>query len=368
MKQRLALAGLLAKNLLSNLYGYISTKHEHRTDKTVFFYLRDFRNEPYYFPIFFAFKQQGYLIYLTVSVEFIANTFGGLADIFRWKNLRLGMKQNRDAFLLITDDEDFYKSYKKSKKILLKAFLFDRVAPNLLPFPMHPNMYTSGQFKRLEDIRARPRNQRIFFSGNTSEEAYSNKIFANYFKMLNRVEVIDSLINNLGTNELFVVTNKEDKQCLKNMDCKSMIVVYKWKWTSQTSEGMDIKLRLAEWLDSLGNADFFICCPGVAIPHSHNAIEAMSVGTIPLLQYGDWMNPALIDRVNCMQFKNETDLINRVREILQMEKSVIDKMRKHVIDYYETHLSYTNGSVFKFFGNEGQLLFYNEQLLLRNNH
>lgn len=360
MREKLNLLKVLASNLSNNIVSYIKSNHNFEyNEKQVYFYLRDYRNEPYYYPILFFFKQRGFRIFLKVNMEFLANTFGCLSEIFRWKNLRLSTPNRKEDCLLITDDELFFNNYSTDKRILLKRFKFDEMKNNLLPFPMHPNIYSKGLYREVKDIREKERSIRIIFSGNTAESAYSNKIFKEYFKILNRIEIIDSIISELGPNELFVVRNQQDLDAISNTDCTSKAVVYIWKWTNSFATGMEIKVKVNEWLHFLGSADFFLCCPGVIIPHSHNAIEAMSVGTIPILQYGKWMNPVLVHGENCIYFTDEDDLIRKIKDIVVMDPKQIKKIRNNVINYYEKYLSYTNDSILRFL-NEQELYYYSE--------
>ena len=75
------------------------------------------------------------------------------------------------------------------------------------------------------------------------------------------------------------------------------------------------------------------------MPHSHNIIEAMSVGTIPLIQFGDRFYPPLIDGENAIFFRDLNDLKNKIEYISHLEENEISQLRINVIDYYENNLS-----------------------------
>jgi hypothetical protein len=94
-----------------------------------------------------------------------------------------------------------------------------------------------------------------------------------------------------------------------------------------------------DWLDTVSKSDFFLCFSGVELPMCHNAIEAMAVGTIPIISYADWFFPALEHKKNAIVFKDEKDLVEKVNEVFQMPQEQIAEMRRNVLKYYETHLS-----------------------------
>ena len=78
------------------------------------------------------------------------------------------------------------------------------------------------------------------------------------------------------------------------------------------------RIPTSRWLPTIAATDFLVCAPGMAMPMSHNIIEALGVGTIPLTNYPEWFLPALENGVNCLVFRDTDDLIERVDEILRM--------------------------------------------------
>jgi hypothetical protein len=94
-----------------------------------------------------------------------------------------------------------------------------------------------------------------------------------------------------------------------------------------------------KWLETVGSSDFFLCPPGYVMPMCHNVIEAMAVGTIPIISYPEWFDPALRNMENCITFGDESDLIAKMHAVLEMDERKIAEMRQGVIDYYDTHLT-----------------------------
>ena len=56
--------------------------------------------------------------------------------------------------------------------------------------------------------------------------------------------------------------------------------------------------------------NFYFALLGVVLPFAHNVVEAMSAGVIPFLQegYANLFQPALIDRLQAVTFKDINDL------------------------------------------------------------
>lgn len=116
---------------------------------------------------------------------------------------------------------------------------------------------------------------------------------------------------------------------------KSILIV-------STSDTRDIvskhKFAIADYVDALSRADFFICPPGWLMPHSHNLIEAMSVGTIPVTNYADYMRPPLTPDVNCLAFSTLDELEVVIGRALNMQPQEIATLRSGVISYYDEYL------------------------------
>ena len=70
----------------------------------------------------------------------------------------------------------------------------------------------------------------------------------------------------------------------------------------------------------------------------HNVIEAMSVGTIPILEYGDRFHPALTDDVNAICFRGSLGLVEAINRIDSLSAEKIRQLRQTVIAYFDKHL------------------------------
>jgi hypothetical protein len=64
----------------------------------------------------------------------------------------------------------------------------------------------------------------------------------------------------------------------------------------------------------------------------------MSVGTVPILNYADYVYPPLQDGKNCLTFSTKEELVEKVREALSMSEKDFTKMHSNVLEFYECHL------------------------------
>ena len=81
------------------------------------------------------------------------------------------------------------------------------------------------------------------------------------------------------------------------------------------------------------------------MPLCHNVIEAMSVGTIPVIQkeYAEVMYPNLKNGFNAVVF-NDLQHMEKLLldEIFQFKKDVLVEMRMNVLEYYQKFLTPKN--------------------------
>jgi hypothetical protein len=190
------------------------------------------------------------------------------------------------------------------------------------PYFAHPVFYKAELHKAVLAMRERDRNVKIFFAGTRSDSAYS-KNFS--FPILSRDKILRHLI------EKFELAIKADAD--KN-GVKSILLV-----TSDTGGIVEKhKLSIQDYIATMSRSDFFICPPGHMMPHSHNLIEAMSVGTIPITNYASYMRPPLTPDVNCLAFSTLEELDIAVNCALQMPAGEVQRLREGVISYYNEHV------------------------------
>jgi len=203
----------------------------------------------------------------------------------------------------------------------------------IMPYSMHPLTYAGNHDRRLGALRPEQRTIRLFFAGNADRKAYTSadsmRAICKRFDMMNRVEVIDAL-QGLPKQSLWRLTDETELAEALSGGCGNRCVL---------AFSGECRVPHSRWLETLARCDVFLAPPGVFMPICHNIIEAMAVGCIPLTNYADWFFPPLTDRVNCLRFRDESELLDRVREVLAFEANEIALIRRSVIEYYEQHLA-----------------------------
>ena len=200
-----------------------------------------------------------------------------------------------------------------------------------LPYTMHPRFYINELSKKeLMDLRQRKRKVSVFFAGNMDGLKYDDKVIHEKFGMLSRGKIISHIKNKYKGDEKVKFIGSEAHlshvfNLMKSDDPQMIISV------ARTDPD--------KWLEILGNSDFFICLPGVRMPWSHNALEAMSVGTIPILEYGNLFNPPLAHGKNCILYHNYEEFDQAIEMALNMERDKLEATKNNVIAYYDQHLS-----------------------------
>jgi hypothetical protein len=191
------------------------------------------------------------------------------------------------------------------------------------PYFAHPEFYKARLHDVVRGMRGRERNIRIFFAGTLSSSAYSEEF---RFPILSRDKVLGHVIAKFKS----AIKTEVGGNGLRPICIMS---------TSDTRDIVDKhKLSMRDYMAAMSRADFFICPPGWLMPHSHNLIEAMSVGTIPITNYHSYMQPALTPGQNCLAFSTLAELEGVINCALCMPAAEIQHLREGVISYCDEHL------------------------------
>ena len=199
--------------------------------------------------------------------------------------------------------------------------------PLIMPYPVHPLLSGADLPDRLDRLRQNRKSLRLFFSGDT-KNYFRNRVHYPNSK-LPRLEVIGTLLEDPDIRPIHAdseITLRNRFEGEHSNDC--VIVDTDKMWIDPS-----------EWLPYMSKSDFFICPPGYTMPMCHNVVEAMAVGTIPVINYPEWFNPTLKHMENCIVFGDRADLVDRIKAVLAMDQAEVDELRKRVIDYYENHLN-----------------------------
>jgi len=282
-----------------------------------------------------------YNIYLIKDVD-THKKYMGLCKygrlIYSIKNLKIvtkvpaHLRTDRMIYAFDSIDHDIL-SYKWKKLIYVNILwpTFCRMGEMIWkPYYFHPLAYYKGIDKKIQQLRRNTRNLKIFFAGNAVPGCYSQSKIKDRYNKLTRHEGSTAALELTGkvkvvndSDEFLRIVNKEPYL----NECHLL----------QTNRS--VRLKIEKYWYILSKSDFFLCLSGTDVPQCHNVIEAMSVGTIPIIEYDDWFFPALKDGTNAIVFFGKQDLKAKILKVLSMNQDEILKMRKNVIDYYEKHLS-----------------------------
>jgi hypothetical protein len=198
------------------------------------------------------------------------------------------------------------------------------------PYPMHPNFYEAHpSADTFESLRKASRTIQVFFAGNSNIKSYKKESLKRTFNVIPRYNVLKFIREEFDSTGLLEVVN--DKSVFYN--------ILESDTTRKNILISNVRAKSSDWLKTLSKSSFFLCPPGALMPWSHNLVEAMSVGTIPILQYGNLMEPALVHKQNCLSYSNFEELQKAIETALTMDMDSVNRMRGNVIEYFEKYLS-----------------------------
>lgn len=258
--------------------------------------------------------------------------------LFKIKNLKIispASKIPKSKVTLTTHLIDNHISH-EAPKIILETDV-SQIPPNdslMLPYSVHPTFLEGFEdFKhQMTQLRLHPRSLSLFFSGAVGFVT-DKHLVERYYGVPSRDRSIEFLIEQSSRLNLRVISNFQERRSL---------VTKTEQYTNYSGVFCTCKGIVNQWLSELASANFFLALPGGYMLMCHNLIEAMAVGTIPVLSYEDWLAPTLVHGQNCLTYRTLEELPALIDAINQMDQSAIAKMRQAVIDYYDRYLSPDN--------------------------
>lgn len=300
----------------------------------------------YFYMILNRFSEAGYGVYFYKKIDlktyYRLEVLGRL--IFKIKNLKVVTKLPSDTRDIIfafdrVDHNLLQRQWRKLVYVNTSMPPFCHAGDiTWIPYGMFPFIYRTGQHKALGPYREKRRKIKMFFAGNTSKVYYNNAKLKNRYGQLTRIEAIKALLELRDK----VKCEEAQKESIELINMKGYLNECHILLTEA-----NFLISPADWLNLISISDFFICLSGTDSPMCHNAIEAMAVGTIPIIGYADWFFPPLKHKHNAIVFSGKDDLIQKVNDVLNMPVEEINRMRKNVIEYYERHLT-TQGFIREF--------------------
>ncbi|WP_062064065.1 hypothetical protein [Cellvibrio sp. OA-2007] len=236
-------------------------------------------------------------------------------------------------YLLVSDK--WYSSLaRNAKKIITVNYQPDYQAGDAcfpMPFPMFPPIYAAQQDLQLETYRQQQRHWTVFFGGDAERGKYNKKSIRKIYAKLSRAQLLQSIEKILRPECIIELQNEGMLQNAKEKHHTGLVVM----------NTRQCKVAAEDWLSTIARARFFLACPGVRYPMSHNSIEAMAVGSIPITQYPEMFFPPLEDGKNCLTFSNETELQTVIVKAMAMDESAVGALAQAAASYYDQYLAPT---------------------------
>lgn len=296
-------------------------------DKTI---LVDFKYPNLYHRYFYnllkTFRIAGYYVHYPMSFSKFRNLRNGdiyIALLFKEKGLIDIRNKKVKHHIAILNDEmfsaDYYKTYFVDQNAEMNSYH--------VPMSFHPYMYHYGHWNRPLPPVGRRKNA-VFAFGNFDRTAYK-KIHRAPFHIINRADLIDFL----GTKPNFI--SAKSREYLTNLikeDIDGRIVF---------AEKCHFEIQGEKVREYLSHFRYFLCCPGVFAPLSHNFVEALSAGCVPVIQktYADLIYPPLQQNRNAIIFEDINDLDILLKEdLFKKTDSEFLKMEQEVSRYYAAYI------------------------------
>lgn len=228
--------------------------------------------------------------------------------------------------LLITDDPACGRWFPAGRRILLDPDIFNSGKQHLpkMPYFIHPHVLHRG-LERAE-APAGPRPVRIGFFGSHDPGFYESHFD---FPILSRTPIIETLLDSFSS----VIRHVEGPP--SGWGAPRIAVAID---TAGGDRARKRFLAAGDYLAGLRSCDFFLSPPGWCMPVSHNLIEAMQCGAVPILNHPGSLEPSLRDGIDCLVFNDAEGLRQQLRAALEMPPERIARMRAAVLARYAADL------------------------------
>ena len=280
------------------------------------------------------FEEQGFHICFTDRFRFLATFTEKIYKKLLLKHTFSIIPPARsypDAAVVVTDAA--YSPANSAQKVIIVDYeekLPDSSEPDAftLPFFMHPRVHDSGQVNRLNtaDLVSKERCMKILFAGNDKYPTYDNPLLPNRYKILSRHRCLETLRQNLPPEQFFKPKAYEDLFESPHQPAFTL------------SSYPSCKIPQKLWLETVAMAEFYLATPGVHMPFCHNLIEALAAGSIPILQYPQYLQPHLEHSKNCLVFDDAESLAEVVNFAMTAPAEAVAQLRKGAMQFYEDYL------------------------------
>lgn len=293
-----------------------------------------------FYGLFIFFTRAGYYPVFVNHYAFLANPRANFkAECFKQPFSVIetpeALGTDLEDVLVVTDQQAINHCLVNSAASVFKVNLVvdEQLADNEFPwpFPMFPGIYQINQDVTLTQLRSRSRPWRFFFGGRSASHKYDKAWVRDVYGKVTRGRYLQLARQTLSENHLRInePDAKGELDKLADTDVQGAVLAY--------SE--QCKIPLDQWLPAMARSRYFLACPGVRYPMSHNAVEALAVGSVPIIEYPEDFYPSLQDGVNCLTFSGEHGLKEAIVRANSMSDGDWQRLSDNAIAYYEDHQS-----------------------------
>lgn len=289
--------------------------------KKVFMELETLALNRYLYNFIKFFLLSGYTVYLPKNKKVVSSLARKKGEFIysSWiltEGVKLG--QPKQPHLRLSKEvlsNDYFSNFKDSTRYQVPMSEFPAMYRFNVPLPRRKN--------------AKDRKNSVFMTGNISDALYRNISQQGLFSLPSRGEMAGFL--HKQPYYLDIKTRVDLNRFLTSGEDKKVILI-------DTSK--DFRIPYVELKTVLGHFNFFLALPGIWIPQSHNVIEAMSVGCIPVLhkEYAESFKPSLQHFINAIIFESFESLDENIKAIFNFQENEIENMQENVTHYYSNYL------------------------------
>jgi hypothetical protein len=292
-------------------------------EKLVFFDLEHNRFERYLYLLCKFYLLEGYQIGIKINFNFIGNLETYSALLLKEKNVYFFWKKPNSR-------KYFHSNLNSNDGILLSDYYFNPSTNKSyhVPMSLHPLMYHDGLWNEQIPINIQ-RSKAVFFAGSIEKGQYDRVEIEHKFGIFNRIYLFESLRQ---TKYWFSVKNINELAPIQESKIYFL-------------DRAILDIPMTQLRRTLSEFTFFFACPGVSMPFSHNVIEAMSVGCIPIIEenYARKFQPSFIHLENALIFKHsQENLVETIDLAFSLGEEKLQEMINNVRNYYSSYLTPKN--------------------------
>ncbi|WP_096084763.1 glycosyltransferase [Agaribacterium haliotis] len=285
-----------------------------------------------FYALYTFFQRAGFQPFVVDRYSFLSNLHHKHKAFVQQQALQVLRGQApAQPFVLVSDApkrSSYFNAAQKAVRVSFDSDFNEASTDFPMPFPMFSGVYRSAQDLQLKHLRQTRRQWSVFFGGGAQEGKYSKAAIEKIYSVMPRAKALAVLKSAFGPQW----RQTSEQQTLGehlNSDWPGIQVI----------ENSQCKIGADQWLASLAKARFFLALPGVRYPMSHNLIESLALGVVPILQYNRLLFPALEHGKNCLVYSDDTSLKQVVADAMAMPETRWRQMSAAAIDYYQSYLA-----------------------------